>query len=58
MDQGDQGAVELGPIPLGARAFEIQCVLVAHAPNVVSDRTLLVLQLAPPSQEAINGLDY
>ena len=57
MDQGDQGAVEFGrfrleperrlltkggsPVPLGARAFEILCVLVAHAPNVVGNRTLL-----------------
>ena len=57
MDQGDQGAAEFGPfrleperrlltkggspVLLGARAFEILCVLVAHAPNVVSNRTLL-----------------
>ena len=57
MDQGDHGAVEFGPfrleperrlltkagkpILLGARAFELLCVLVAHAPNVVSNRTLL-----------------
>ena len=57
MDQGDHGAVEFGlfrleperrlltkagkPILLGARAFELLCVLVAHAPNVVSKRTLL-----------------